>query len=125
MQLDCCATTYDLWTWNINVSDGMAINSGNASYAASAWATQVTNWQAYNQQHQPQVPMEPNFALGSNPCLFSYTPSGSQVPFSDGIWIKMYNYGHNYPNYFLVFANGDWTVNDGNNYVFNVCSTTP
>jgi hypothetical protein len=117
---------YELWTWTTNVGDGLSLNTSNGTAAATFWASQLTAWQKYNATPgNEQVPMQANVSDG--PCVFSYTPSGGQHPFSDGIWIKMYNSGSSYP--FIQWAGSSWSVSLTNNYGFDyigrVCSTTP
>jgi hypothetical protein len=126
MQLDYHNNVYELWTWTTNVGDGLSLNTSNGTAAATFWASQLTAWQKYNATPgNEQVPMQANVSDG--PCVFSYTPSGGQHPFSDGIWIKMYNSGSSYP--FIQWAGSSWSVSLTNNYGFDyigrVCSTTP
>jgi hypothetical protein len=109
------------------VNDGLAINTANGSAATASWARQVSNWQAYNQAQDQlglsEVLMKDQVSTGA--CVFSNNPTGSQHPFSDGIWIKFYNTGPNNKYPFLVFVNGGWTVQDRAKYVNVVCNTNP
>jgi len=127
MMVDFNNNVYDLWTWTTNVNDGLANNTANSSTATSKWNIQLRKWRNYNAQNpSSQVAMYGNVSWGSDPCVFSNSPSGGQHPFSDGIWIKMYNTGPSYQPYFITFANGGWSVNDeATNYVYQVCSYSP
>lgn len=130
-------TVSDMWTWTTNVSDGKANDAGNATPAISRWNNQLSAWQSYNASQVanglPQVPMytdlsygpDPTFKFGSNQCVFSYTPSGGQYPFSDGIRIKLYNTGSKGTSFITFDPVNGWKYNDSGNYVLRVCSENP
>jgi hypothetical protein len=88
MQLDPPRSVSDMWVWTTNVTDGVNYNASNQNAASIAWNQQLNAWQLYNATNPP-VAMQPSISTGN--CVFSYTPSGGQHPFSDGIWIKFYN----------------------------------
>jgi len=123
MQLDPPRSVSDMWVWTTNVTDGVNYNASNQNAASIAWNQQLNAWQLYNATNPP-VAMQPSISTGN--CVFSYTPSGGQHPFSDGIWIKFYNTG-SAGNPYLAFnpATGQWNVQDGQSYVQGVCSKTP
>jgi len=124
MQLDPPRSVADMWVWTTNVQDGVNEVNSIQGNAVITWQNQVNAWNAYNVQHSSNpVPMQPNISTGN--CTFSYTPSAGQHLFSDAIWIKFYNTGpySQYP--YLVFQNGQWVVQDGQNYVQYVCSKIP
>jgi hypothetical protein len=87
----------------------------------------VNAWNLYNAQNPGNpVTMEANIVTGN--CTFSYTPSGGQHSFSDGIWIKFYNTG-SAGNPYVVFHNVNgqwkWDMQDGQLYVQDVCNKVP
>jgi hypothetical protein len=135
VQIDYNNNTYDLWTWTTNVSDGVSANAGNASRAASAWQQQVSARNTWNTNNPTkQIAMHP--PITETPCVFTYVPLGGQHPFSDAIWIKMYNSGLASSTWFITFdpvsaanGGGGWVVQNTNNFAFDyvgrVCGATP
>ncbi len=125
MQLDYENAPWELWTWTSNVVVGLEQNTANNPRASAHWSSSVSAWNSWNSAH-PTAPVSMQSNLSEGPCTFSYTPAAGQHPFSDAIWIKMYNSDAMY--WYLTFSNGAWVVNTTNgssfDYVFRVCSAT-
>jgi hypothetical protein len=124
-QLDYENSPWELWTWTSNVVVGLEQNTANNPRASAHWSSSVSAWNSWNSAH-PTAPVSMQSNLSEGPCTFSYTPAAGQHPFSDAIWIKMYNSDTMY--WYLTFSNGAWVVNTTNgssfDYVFRVCSAT-
>ena len=117
------------WSWKRNITEGKSSLNSKSGTATSWWTSQKSQWMTYNLENPTTPVAEPGDRTYSG-ITFSYTPTGSQKPLSDGIWIKLYNGA---PVHWLVWKNNlpegqvpFWQYTEGgNNYVPLVCSQTP
>jgi hypothetical protein len=119
MQLDPPASQLDVFEWTQNVTDGVAAVNALGPGAQSFWRRQVAQYTAWAQAHNNTPPPPANDAEGTS-CVFSYTPTGSEYPFSDAIWIKQYNGAAR--NYIVWLNTGTYATNPM--WQFYKCATT-
>ena len=122
MQLDPPDDPYEIWTWTDNVDKGVA--RLNAFKATTYWQNQLLAESTYDNLNPGNPAQRPANQTASS-CVFAYTPTGNQYPFSDAVWIKRYNSGFVRP--YIAFNNG-WVIDNlndkGADYVSYVCSLT-
>lgn len=119
MQLDPPRSQGDLFEWTQNVTDGIAKVDNAASYGLGFWNRQVAQYTAWAQAHN-NLPVPPGNDSEGTTCVFSYTPSGGEYPFSDAISIKVYNGAPR--NYIFWLNTGAHATNPA--WEFSKCSTT-
>jgi len=119
MQLDPPPSQSDVFEWTQNVTDGVSKVNALESGATAFWNRQVAQYAAWAKAHNGTPPPPANDSEGTS-CVFSYTPTGTEYPFSDAIWIKQYNGAAR--NYIVWLNTGSHSTNPM--WQFYKCSTT-
>ena len=133
MQLDPPPADQTLWNWQQNINDGTTLLADKGANSGAFWQRQVNQYNQYNQTNGTNI--QPHLDIVLNDITFSYSPTGDQKPFSDGLWIK--NYNGSSRGYWMTWKNTNlppnvlpyWQLNDlnsnGHNYVAAICSRNP
>jgi hypothetical protein len=119
MQMDPPPSQLDVFDWTQNVTDGVSKVNGLGPGALAFWNRQVAQYTKCAAAHNNTPPPPSNDSEGTS-CVFSYTPTGTEYPFSDAIWIKQYNGAAQ--NYIVWLNTGSHATNPL--WQFYKCATT-